>query len=131
MSKSAKSVLIYGIYLAINGLMLLLIPNVLLSSLGIESTNEVWIRLSGILLMAISVYYFLGATHEILVILKATAFIRFSIIFFFTAFVLFELVAPSIIIIAVIDFFGGTWTYLMLRKEGHFERNLLKASRVA
>ena len=122
MSKSAKSVLIYGIYLAINGLMLLLIPNVLTSSLGIEPTNEVWIRLSGILLMAIAVYYILGAKYEIIVILKATAFIRVSIILFFTAFVLLDLVSPNIIIISLIDFLGGFWTFVMLKKEGHFNR---------
>ena len=122
MSKSAKSVLIYGIYLAINGLMLLLIPNVLISSLGIEPTNEVWIRLSGILLMAIAVYYIIGAKYEIIVILKATAFIRVSIILFFTAFVLLDLVSPNIIIISLIDFLGGFWTFVMLTKEGHFNR---------
>ncbi len=122
MSKSAKSVLIYGIYLAINGLMLLLTPNVLTSSLSIEPTNEVWIRLSGILLMAIAVYYILAAKYEIIVIMKATAFIRFSIIFFFTAFALLDLVSPNIIIISVIDFLGGFWTYVMLKKEGQFNR---------
>ena len=122
MSKSAKSVLIFGIYLAINGLMLLFIPNVLVASLGIEPTNEVWIRLSGILLMAIAVYYILGARYEITVILKATAFIRFSIIFFFTAFALLDLVSANIIIISAIDFLGGIWTFAMLKKEGHFNR---------
>ena len=123
MSKSAKSVLIYGVYLAINGLLLLVAPNVLLNSLGIEPTTEVWIRLAGILLMAISVYYFIAANQELTVIMKATAFIRFSIIFFFTAFVLLELVSSSIIIIAVIDFLGGAWTFLMLKKEGRFARS--------
>jgi hypothetical protein len=120
MSKSAKSVLIYGVYLAINGLLLLLAPNVLLNSLDIEPTTEVWIRLAGILLMAISVYYFIGARQELTVIMKATAFIRFSIVFFFTAFVLLEMVSSRIIIISVIDFLGGAWTFLMLRREGRF-----------
>ena len=113
MSKSAKSVFIYGVFYAFNGLMLLLVPNVLLNSLGIEHTSEVWIRLAGILLSAIAVYYILAAKYELIVIMKATAFIRFSIIFFFTAFVLLQLVSSSIIIISVIDFFGGLWTFLM------------------
>ena len=119
MSKSAKSVLIYGVYLTINGLLLLLAPNVLLNSLNIEPTTEVWIRLAGILLMAISIYYYIAAGQELTVIMKATAFIRFSIIFFFTAFVLLEMVSWRIIIISVIDFLGGAWTFLMLKKEGH------------
>lgn len=120
MSKSAQSVLIYGVYLSINGLLLLLAPNALLNSLSIEPTTEVWIRLAGILLMAISVYYYIAARQELTVIMKATAFIRLSIILFFSAFVLLEMVSPSIIIISVIDFLGGFWTFLMLKKEGHF-----------
>jgi hypothetical protein len=125
MSKSAKSVFIYGIYLAFNGIMLLLAPNVLITSLGIEPATEVWIRLSGILLMAISVYYFLAAKYELVVIMKATAFIRFTIIFFFTAFVLLDFVSQSIIVISAIDFLGGLWTYIMLKKEGYFKRKEL------
>lgn len=128
MSKSAISVLVYGIYLAISGLMLLFVPNLLIGSLGIEPTSEVWIRLSGILLMAVSVYYFLGSKYEIVVIFKATVFIRFSIIFFFTAFALLSMVSPNIIVLSLIDLFGGIWTYVMLKKEGNFERSRLKQS---
>ncbi len=127
MSKSAKSVFIYGIYLAFNGLMLLLVPNLLITSLGIEPATEVWIRLSGILLMAIAVYYFLAARYELIVIMKATAFIRFTIIFFFTAFVLLEFVSQRILVISVIDFLGGLWTYIMLKTEGHFKRETLRS----
>ena len=126
MSKSAKSVVIFGIYSGVIGLILLLVPNALITPFGIEPANEVWIRLSGILLMAIAVYYILGAKYEIIVIMKATAFIRFSIIFFFTAFALLELVSPNIIIFSAVDFLGGLWTYLMLKNEGHFKRNKLK-----
>lgn len=123
MSKSAKSVFIYGVYLAINGLLLLSVPNVLLNSLRIEPTTEVWIRLAGILLMAVSVYYFIAAKQELAVIMKATAFIRFSIIFFFAAFVLLDLVSPGIMVIAAIDFLGGAWTFWMLKKERLFARS--------
>jgi len=123
MSQSAISVFIYGIYLAFIGLMLLFVPNVLLNLFDIESTSEVWIRFEGVLLLSTAVYYFIGAKYELIVILKTTAFIRFTVIVFFTAFVLLELVPPRIIIISVIDFLGGAWTYLMLKKEGHFARN--------
>ena len=123
MSKSAKSVLIFGIYLAVSGLMLLLVPNALITPFGIEPTNEVWIRLSGILLMALAVYYTLGAKYEIVVIMKATAFIRLTIIFFFTAFAFLNLASPNIIFFSAIDFLGGIWTLLMLKNEGHFKRS--------
>ncbi|WNH10111.1 hypothetical protein [Thalassobellus suaedae] len=123
MSQSAKSVFIYAIYLSLIGLMLLFVPNVLLNLFGIEPTSEVWIRFEGILLMATAIFYFIGAKYELILILKTTAFIRFTVIVFFTAFVMLELVSSRIIIISVIDFLGGAWTYLMLKKEGHFARN--------
>jgi len=71
MSKSARSVFTYGIYLAINGLLLLLAPNMLITSLGIKPATEDWIRLPGILIMAIAVYYFLAAKYELVVIIIA------------------------------------------------------------
>lgn len=123
MSQSAKSVFIYAIYLALIGLMLLFVPNMLLNLFGIEPTSEVWIRFQGILLMATAVYYFIGAKYELILILKTTAFIRFTVILFFVTFVMLELVSPNIIIISIIDFLGGAWTFLMLKKEGHFTRN--------
>ena len=119
MSRSAKSVLVFGIYLTLIGVIFLTFPNLLLTPFGIKPTHEVWIRLSGILLMAVSVYYIIGAKHELIVIMKATAYIRFTIIFFLTAFALLELVSPNIIFFAVVDFLGGLWTWLMLKKEGH------------
>lgn len=119
MSRSAKSVLVFGIYLGLIGVIFLIVPNLLLTPFGIEPTHEVWIRLSGILLMAIAVYYIIGAKHELVVIMKATAYIRFTIIFFFTAFALLGFVSSTIILFAVVDFLGGLWTLMMLKKEGH------------
>jgi hypothetical protein len=123
MSKSAKSVLFFGIYLSVIGIILLVVPNMLITPFGIEEAHEVWIRLSGILLMALSVYYILGAKHEIVVVMKATAFIRMTIIIFFTAFAYFELVSSTILIFAAVDYLGGFWTLIMLIKEGHFKRS--------
>jgi hypothetical protein len=53
--------------------------------------------------------------------IKAVTFM-ITIISNLAAFVLFDLVSSNIIIISVIDFLGGAWTFLMLRKEGHFAR---------
>ncbi|HCS20935.1 MAG TPA: hypothetical protein DIW47_10325 [Bacteroidetes bacterium] len=123
MSRSAKSVFIFGMYLAVIGLILLFVPNALITPFGIAPTEEVWIRLSGILFMALTVYYVLAAKHEIVVIMKATAFIRMTIIVFFTAFVLLEFVSATILIFAAIDFLGGIWTFFLLKKESHFNGN--------
>jgi hypothetical protein len=119
MSQSTKSVFVFGIYLALNGVLLLLVPNLLITPFGIAPTSEVWIRLAGILLMALSVYYLVAVKHNLIVIYKVTAYIRFTIIFFFGAFAALEMVSPNIILFAIVDFAGGAWTYLALKKEGH------------
>lgn len=118
MSKSAKSVFVFGIYLLLLGLCLMIVPNILLAPFAVPPTNEVWIRIVGLLLMALSVYYIVSSRLELVTILKVTMYIRCSIIFFFTAFVLLNFVTPTIILFAVIDLAGGIWTYIALKKEG-------------
>ena len=117
MTHSAKSVLIFGVYLAIVGATLLIIPNIFLSAIDVDNTSEVWIRLSGILLMALSVYYIFAAKHRLSIIFKVTACIRCTIIFFFSAFVFLQMMDPIMLLFASIDFAGGAWTYIAMKKD--------------
>ena len=118
MTHSAKSVLVFGVYLTLVGATLLIIPNVFLTVIGVANTSEVWIRLSGILLMALSVYYIVAARHKLSIIFKVTACIRCTIIFFFSAFVYLQMMESVMLIFAAFDFAGGAWTYFAMKKEG-------------
>jgi hypothetical protein len=118
MTHSAKSVLVFGVYLNLVGATLLFIPNDFLTIIGVENTSEVWIRLSGILLMALSAYYIVAARHNLSIIFKVTAWIRCSIIFFFSAFVYLQMMEPIMLLFAFVDFAGGLWTYYAMMKEG-------------
>lgn len=118
MTHSAKSVLVFGVYLTLVGATLLIIPNVFLTVIGVANTDEVWIRLSGILLMALSVYYIVSAKYNLPIIFKVTTYIRCSIILFFSAFVYLQMMQPVMLVFAVIDFAGGAWTYFAMKKEG-------------
>ncbi len=118
MTHSAKSVLLFGIYLTLVGATLLIIPNVFLTVIGVANTIEVWIRLSGILLMALSVYYIVAAKYNLLVIFKVTVCIRCSIILFFSGFVYLQMMEPVMLTFAAFDFAGGAWTYFAMKKEG-------------
>jgi len=57
MSKSATSVFVVGIFLIIAGIGFLIIPNIVLSILGILSSDEVWIRILGMKVLFIGYYY--------------------------------------------------------------------------
>ena len=76
MSKSARSVFVFGIYLALLGSVLVVAPNVLLSLFGVALTDEVWIRVVGVLVIGVS--FVLGFVA--LVALLAAAFVMAAII---------------------------------------------------
>ncbi len=118
MSNSAKSVFYFGLYLVGLGISLILFPNVLLNLFGVPSTSEVWIRVVGMLLLALSVYYIVSSRLELTPVFKVTMYIRSTILIFFTSFWLVGWVTPNIILFAVVDFMGAVWTYLALKKEG-------------
>lgn len=118
MSNSAKSVYYFGFYLLGLGSILLLFPNFLLSLFGIPPTTEVWIRVVGVLVLALSAYYRTAGKYDIVQIIKVTVYVRSGIIFFFIGFSMAGLVSPMIILFGAIDFLGAVWTYLALKKEG-------------
>ena len=115
MSKSAKSVFIFGIYICILGIAFMVIPNILLGLLGFPATDQVWIRIVGMLLVILSYYYIQAARHEIKVFFQLTAYGRASVIVFLIAFVLLGYAPAILILFGVVDLLAAIWTHLALR----------------
>jgi len=115
MSKSAHSVFIFGLYLGLLGIALLVIPNVLLGLFSLPSATDVWIRVVGMLLFLLGVYYILAARKEMTDFFQWTVYVRASVVFFLIAFVLLGFVKPILILIGVVDLLGAIWTGLALR----------------
>ena len=115
MDNASRSVFVFGIYLALLGLGLVLIPNPLLTLFGFKPTTEVWIRIVGLLLIIIA-YYDTEATRT-----RTTRFYRWTVfarIFSFlllTTFVVLGLAQPMLLLFGFIDLAGATWTALALR----------------
>jgi hypothetical protein len=115
MSAPAKSLFVFAIYLVGLGLALLLIPNTLTRLFGLPETHEVWIHVVGMLVLFLAFYCFQAARTEGRNFFRWSIYPRFSVIVFFTAFVLLDLARPVIILIGVIDFLFAAWTALALR----------------
>jgi len=115
MSKSARSVFIFGLYLGLLGTFLLLAPNRLLEIFRLPATDEVWIRVVGMLLFLLGVYYILAARKEMTDFFQWTVYIRSMVIIFLITFVLLDFVKPILILIGVVDFLGAIWTGMALR----------------
>ena len=117
MSKSAVSLFVFGIYMFIVGLIMLVIPNFFLSLVGIPTTTEIWIRMAGMLIFILSFYYMISARWELTQFFLLTVYGRASLIVFVTIFVLMGLGKPVMILFGFFDLLGAIWTALALRSD--------------
>ena len=118
MSRAAFSVLVFSFYLFALGLVLVVIPNVLLSLFHVPATNEVWIRVVGMLVFILGFYYATAARGELTAFLRATVYGRAAAFVSFVALVVLGLAPPVLIVFGVIDGAAAVWTGLALR-TGH------------
>ena len=117
MSKSAKSVLVFSIYVFVLGLVLIAIPNVLLSVFGLPKTNEVWIRVVGVLTLFLGYYYFQASRNELKMFFKWSVYARTGFFLFFIGFVLLGFAPPILILFGFVDAVAALWTFLSLQSE--------------
>jgi uncharacterized membrane protein len=119
MSKAALSVFVFGIYVILLGIILMVIPNALLAIFGIPATTEVWVRVVGMLVFLIG-YYFIRASRnekEMISFYRWTVHARSSVIIFFIVFVAFGFVKPILILFGVVDLLAAIWTWKLLRTQ--------------
>lgn len=117
MSKSAKSIFYFGIYLVLVGLTLLIIPNVLLGLFGLTETSEVWIRVVGMLAFILGVYYITAARHALRPFFQMSVYLRASVLLFFAVFVGLGMVGAPLLLFGLVDLGGALWTLQALKKE--------------
>jgi len=119
MSKTAKTIFYFGIYIILLGLILMVIPNVLLTIFTIPATTEVWIRVAGMLVFLLGYYYIRAARNEegMTKFFRWTVHTRSSVIVFFIIFVALGFVKPILILFGVIDLLGAIWTGITLRSS--------------
>jgi hypothetical protein len=117
MTKAAISVLVFGLYMLVQGALLLVIPNVLLSILQLQPTNEIWVRATGYALMALGFYYTQAARHNVRAFFYWTIPVRITQFLVFLSFVLLGLVGPIILLTAGIELLAGLWTWGALRSQ--------------
>ncbi len=115
MSKAARSLLVFGIYLIVIGLGFLVMPNVVLRLFGFPETSEPWIRVMAMLLLVLAYYYIQAARNELTTFFRFTVHARASVIVFFVAFVLLELAQPMLILFGAVDLLAAIWTWVSLR----------------
>ncbi len=115
MSKSARSVFVFGLYLVVLGIVLVVAPNLLLGMVSLPSTTEVWLRVVGMLVLFLAFYYIQAARKGMTDFFQWTVYLRSTVIVFFVIFVLLGLAGPPLILFGALDLLGAIWTALALR----------------
>jgi len=114
---AAKTVLYFGFYLYVTGLTLLVAPNFLLSTFKMPVTEEVWIRVVGVLVTAIAFYYHQIGSKNMEAMLPLTVVARVFVFLSFVAFVVLQFVSPILLVFGAIDLLGAVWTWMALKKK--------------
>jgi len=116
MSKPARSIFAFGVYLIALGVTLVTVPNLLLGVFGFPATREVWIRVVGMLVLILGCYDVQAARQEWDAFIRMSVPMRMSVILFFAAFVAAGYVSPMLLAFAAVDFAAAAWTWLALRE---------------
>lgn len=117
MSRAAKSLFVFGIYLCGLGLSLLLVPNLILRLFGVPETGEVWIRINGMFVLCLSFYYIRSARNELTDFIRWTVLGRAAVILYLAAFVVLAAAPKAILLFGLIDLLSAIWTWLALKKD--------------
>jgi hypothetical protein len=119
MSRAGVSVFVFGAYMLVVGPILLLAPNFLLGLFGYPTTDELWIRVLGLIVALLGYYYVVAARNEYPGIFRASVYARSSVFVCFAAFVLLGKAQPGLVLFGAVDLLGAIWTALALRSFEH------------
>lgn len=121
MSHAALSLRLFALYLGANGLILLLVPNLLLALLGLVPTEEPWIRVLGIIVFNLALYYHAGADGA--AFQRITVVTRVIVLIGFSGLALAGLAPGLLVPFGLVDFTGAVWTALAMRRDRAVSQN--------
>ena len=117
MSYAAKTLMGCAFYILPTGLGLMLIPNILMPLFGVAPTSEVYIRIVGMLLAYLGVYYIDAAKKENRSFMEISVKLRFLSVVIFCGFVLLGLGPTILYLFAAADLIGALLTWRALQAE--------------
>jgi hypothetical protein len=115
MSKASRTIQIWSFYVLGLGLIFLFVPNFLLGLFGFPPTDEVWIRIVGVLALILAYFYYNAARQELTALFEWSVIPRAGVILVFIVFVLLDMALPQLILFGVADLAGALWTRSALR----------------
>ena len=130
MSKAAFSIKASCCYIIALGLALVLVPNLVLSAMRMPPASDVWIRVLGVVVINIGIFFWVAARTEAVDLFRASVVIRPLVLVWFAAFVALGLASPMLLVFGVIEAAGALWTWLALRSDQRAGQPVHPVSRI-
>lgn len=112
---AARSVQWFGLYLSGTGALLLLAPALLLAPLALPVPQDVWIRVAGVLALALGATDVLAAHAGSPLLWRATVWRRLAAGAVLLGLVATGIAPPAVVLFAAIDIAAACWTAWALR----------------
>jgi hypothetical protein len=113
---AARSLQAFGLYLCIAGAGLLLVPALLLSPMGLTVTDDIWVRVVGILALALGACDFLAGREVVAVLIHGSVWRRLAAGIGIGLLVLLGLAPAALLLFAAVDIAAALWTAMALRR---------------
>lgn len=117
MSRAARSVLAFGIYLLVLGAGLLVVPNTLLALFRQPPTQEPWLRVVGLVVLVLGLYYVSAAREQVTAFFRWTLWGRPLAVVVLVALVIAGIAPAFVLILCAIDLMCAAWTFAALRAD--------------
>jgi hypothetical protein len=118
MTRAGKSIFYFGFWVLICGISLMFFPQFCLDLVDIHMSDYITVRLFGMVLIYLSIYYFVAGQYPSFhPLYRMTVFTRSSALIVVIIFVLLGLARPIIIGFVIVDALGALWTAIALWKD--------------
>jgi hypothetical protein len=114
---AAKTVQYFSYYLFALAAVLLFAPNMMLSVFQIPETNEVWIRVVGVLVVCIAVYYYAMSALNSIPFLRLTVWVRLWVFAAFLGLWVTGFGPVQLILFGAVDALAAFWTWNYLKHQ--------------
>ena len=114
--KKSMSLTVQAIYVLITAFQLIFVPNMLLGIFGFPPTSEIWIKVLGIVLLALVIYYYAIIQNGDKTLIMFTFYGRLAIVFGFALMVLTGVAPTPLLLFVGIDLATAVWTWFELKK---------------
>lgn len=115
MTRAARSLFLFGIFIVVVGAVLIAIPGTLMSLLRLPPATAGWARVVGLLAVVIGAYDATAGRAECLPYLRASIPIRFGFALGTILLVAAGEMPPTLLLFGATDAAGAIWTMFALR----------------